>query len=60
MLRELVGKQPGSATFRLHLALALYQKGDRPTARKELEVARRNKPTERELGRIRELLAKVG
>ncbi|HYL36748.1 MAG TPA: tetratricopeptide repeat protein [Bryobacteraceae bacterium] len=60
MLRELVSREPDNATFHRHLALALYQKGDRPTARRELEAARRSKPTEKELDRIKELLAKVG
>ncbi len=60
MLRDLVTKKPENPTFHLHLALALYQKGDRPEAKKELEAALRNKPSEREQGKIKELLAKVG
>jgi predicted Zn-dependent protease len=60
MLRELVNQKPGSPTFHLHLAMALYQKGDRPMAKKELEAAMRNKPTEKEQGEIKQLLAKVG
>ena len=60
MLRDLVNQRPNSPTFHLHLAMALYQKGDRPTARKELEAALRNKPSEREQGEIKQLMAKVG
>jgi tetratricopeptide (TPR) repeat protein len=60
MLRDLVSKKPENATFHLHLALALYQKGDRPEAKKELQTAMRNKPTDRDQGKIKELLAKVG
>jgi tetratricopeptide (TPR) repeat protein len=60
MLRDLVSKKPENPTFHLHLALALYQKGDRPEAKKELQSALRNKPTDREQGKIKELLAKVG
>ncbi|HTS50592.1 MAG TPA: tetratricopeptide repeat protein [Bryobacteraceae bacterium] len=60
MLREAVKRQPGNAAFRLHLALAWYQKGDRLMARRELEAARRNKPSDSELSTIQELLAKVG
>ncbi len=60
MLQDLVSKKPESATYRLHLALALYQKGDRSMARKELQAALRNKPTEKETGKIKDLLAKVG
>jgi tetratricopeptide (TPR) repeat protein len=60
LLRELVSQRPNSATFHLHLAMALYQKGDRPTAKKELEAAMRNKPSEKEQGEIKQLMAKVG
>jgi tetratricopeptide (TPR) repeat protein len=60
MLRELVARKPDSAPFHLHLALALYQKGDRPLAKRELETALRHQPTEKEQNKIRELLAKVG
>jgi len=60
MLRELVSQKPESATFHLHLAMALYQKGDRPTAKKELEAAMRNKPSEKEQGEIKQLMDKVG
>jgi hypothetical protein len=55
-----VDQKPDSATFHLHLALALYQKGDRPMAKKELQTALRYKPSEKEQSKIKELLAKVG
>ena len=60
MLRELVSRKPDSAPFHLHLALALYQKGDRPWAKRELETALRHQPSAKEQNEIRELLAKVG
>jgi tetratricopeptide (TPR) repeat protein len=60
MLRDAVSRKPDSATLRLHLALALYQKGDRTLARQELDAARRSKPTAREQSQIRELLSKLG
>jgi len=60
MLRELVNQKPDNPTFHLHLAMALYQKGERPLAKKELEAALRNKPSEREQAEIKQLLAKVG
>ncbi len=60
MLREVVKRQPDNVTFRLHLALAWYQKGDRPMARKELEAARRSNPTAAEQNQIRELRSRVG
>lgn len=60
MLRDLVSQKPDSPTFHLHLAMALYQKGNRPLAKKELEAAMRNKPSEKEQSEIKQLLAKVG
>ncbi len=60
LLRDLVTQKPENPTFHLHLAMALYQKGDRPQAKKELETALRNKPSEREQTEIKQLLAKVG
>ncbi|HTB17499.1 MAG TPA: tetratricopeptide repeat protein [Bryobacteraceae bacterium] len=60
MLRDLVSRRPDSAPFHLHLALALYQKGDRPLAKRELETALRHQPSAKEESKIRELLAKVG
>jgi tetratricopeptide (TPR) repeat protein len=60
MLRDLVVQRPNSPTFHLHLALALYQKGDRLQAKKELEAALRNKPSEKEQDKIKQLLPKVG
>ena len=60
MLRDLVSRKPDSAPFHLHLALALYQKGDRPWAKRELQTALRHQPSAKEQNKIRELLAKVG
>jgi tetratricopeptide (TPR) repeat protein len=60
MLRDLVYRRPGSASFHFHLALALYQKGDRLSARRELQTALRHQPGPREQNKIKELLAKVG
>ncbi|HLG99029.1 MAG TPA: tetratricopeptide repeat protein [Bryobacteraceae bacterium] len=60
MLREVVKREPENGAFRLHLALAWYRKGDRQMARKELDIARRKKLTDRDQAEVRELLAKVG
>jgi len=59
MLRTLVVQKPESALFHLHLAMALYLKGDRPMAKKELDAAMRNKPNGKEQDEIKQLLAKV-
>ena len=60
MLRELIARNPDSAPFHLHLALALYQKGDRVWAKRELQNALRHQPSAKEQNKIKELLAKVG
>ncbi len=60
MLSDLVARRPDSAPFHLHLALALYQKGERGWAKRELEIALRHQPSAKEQNTIKELLAKVG
>ncbi|MDQ2944951.1 MAG: tetratricopeptide repeat protein [Acidobacteriota bacterium] len=60
LLKELVARVPANPTYHLHLALALYQKGNKPEAKKELETASRFNPSERDQQRIRELMAKIG
>ncbi|HLK19219.1 MAG TPA: tetratricopeptide repeat protein [Bryobacteraceae bacterium] len=47
------------AVFHYHLGLALYAKGDKTTARKELQSALSGNPTPEEKARIRELLNKL-
>jgi len=60
LLRELVARVPANPTYHLHLAMALYQKGDKSEAKKELQTAQRYGPTDKEQQRIRELMAKIG
>lgn len=60
VLRELVAKQPDRPTFRYHLGLALYQKGDKAAAKRELTTALAKRPAKEEEDRIRELLARIG
>jgi tetratricopeptide (TPR) repeat protein len=60
ILRDLVSKRPDSVSFRYHLALALFQKGDHPSARKELNSALQDKPTGDQQRKIKELMAKMG
>jgi Tfp pilus assembly protein PilF len=40
--------------------MALFQKGDKLQARKELEEALRNGPNQEEHGKIRDLLSRIG
>jgi Flp pilus assembly protein TadD len=60
VFRNLVQKQPGNPTYRLHLGMALLANGDRAVARQELQKALSNKPSARESADIRTLLMKVG
>jgi len=59
VFKDLVGKEPKNATFHYHFGMALLQKGDRPTAKKELEAAMQNSPSRDEVGKIRDLLQKI-
>jgi predicted Zn-dependent protease len=60
IFRDLVKSDPERATYRYHYAMALYQKGDKLSAKKELEAALRSKPLKDEEGKIRDLMARIG
>jgi len=60
IFRDLVTKHPESSTFRYHLGMALYQRGDKPQAKKELQSALERKPNSEEAAKIRQLMAKIG
>ncbi|HBY58245.1 MAG TPA: hypothetical protein DEH78_00380 [Solibacterales bacterium] len=60
VLRDLVAKNPDNALYRYHLAMAMVQKGDKASAKKELEAALRAKPAKPVEGQIRELMARIG
>jgi predicted Zn-dependent protease len=52
----LARRYPASASFRYHLGLALFEKGDKTVAKKELQAALANHPSPQETLQIRELL----
>ncbi|HLH43410.1 MAG TPA: tetratricopeptide repeat protein [Bryobacteraceae bacterium] len=56
---DLVAKQPANATYHYHFGLALLQKGDRPSARRELEAAMKNNPPQDERVKIQDALQKL-
>jgi len=60
IFRDLVRDKPERATYRYHFAMALFQKGDRASAKKECEAALRSKPSKDEEAKIRDLMAKLG
>jgi tetratricopeptide (TPR) repeat protein len=60
IFRDLVTKKPERSTFHYHLAMALYQRGDKPEARKELLSALDRKPAPEEAVKIKELMGRIG
>jgi tetratricopeptide (TPR) repeat protein len=59
IFKDLTTQNPESSTFHYHYAVALLQKGDKPTAKKELEKALSDKPSTTEEAKIKELLQKI-
>jgi tetratricopeptide (TPR) repeat protein len=56
---SLVRKDPHFAPFRYHLGLALFVKGDKTGAKKELQTALAEKPSRQDLAKIKELLTRI-
>ncbi|MDX1979472.1 MAG: tetratricopeptide repeat protein [Bryobacteraceae bacterium] len=59
IFRELVEKQETNPIYRYHLAMALAQKGDKPSAKRELENALRHKPNPQDEKKIREMMSRI-
>jgi Flp pilus assembly protein TadD len=59
IFRGLRQKQPQNATFRIHLAMALFASGDTGSAHRELVTAQELHPSSSELAQIKELLAQM-
>ncbi len=60
VFNEIVRKDPNRSIFHYHLAMAYYQKGDKPNAKKSAQNALTKAPPKPEEQKIRELLAKCG
>jgi tetratricopeptide (TPR) repeat protein len=60
IFKQLVAKAPTHAQYRYHLGMALYQKGDRPKAIKELQEALKSSPSKDDRDQIQALLTKMG
>ena len=58
--RALVRNNQHVPAFRYHLGLALYEKGDKVAARRELQTALADHPSRQDEQRINELLKKLG
>ena len=59
LFSDLVSREPNRATYHLHYATALYQKGDKLAAKKELDAAQRTGPTDKEKLQILALREKL-
>jgi predicted negative regulator of RcsB-dependent stress response len=57
--KDLTSQVPSSPTFHYHYGVALLQKGDKPSAKKEFEKALADKPSIGEETKIKELLQKI-
>jgi tetratricopeptide (TPR) repeat protein len=59
LFSELVQKDANNPIFRYHFAVALAQKGDKGSAKRECERALQNKPSRDDEAKIRELLSRI-
>ncbi|HUQ90654.1 MAG TPA: tetratricopeptide repeat protein [Bryobacteraceae bacterium] len=59
IFRELVDKDARNPLYRYHLAMALFQKGDKPSAKKECELALKNSPSREDEVKIKELMGRI-
>jgi tetratricopeptide (TPR) repeat protein len=60
LLQDLVARAPDNPAYHLHLAMALYDTGEKELAKKELEAAQRHKPSAAEQAKIKELAGRIG
>ena len=60
VLQDLVARVPDNPSFHLHLAMALFDAGEKQLAKKELEKAQRHKPSAAEQAKIKELVGRIG
>lgn len=58
--KTLVVQVPQNPTYHYHYAMALMQKGDRETAKKECQSALADKPSKQETDQIHQLMSKLG
>ncbi len=56
VFEDLVQKNPNVYVFHYHYGMALLQKGDKVSAKRELEIAMKDKPSKEDAAKIEELL----
>jgi tetratricopeptide (TPR) repeat protein len=59
IFRNNVTKAPDNPTYRYHLGMALFQKGDKAHAKQELQAALSHNPSKEEESSIKELIGKI-
>ncbi len=59
VFKDLTAQVPSNPTFHYHYGMALLQKGDKSSAKKELELALADKPSKGDEAKVRELLQKL-
>jgi len=59
LFKNNVTKVPTNSTYRYHLGMALYQKGDKVHAKQELQTALTHNPSKEEAANIKELIGKI-
>ena len=59
LFKNNVSKVPTNSTYRYHLGMALFQKGDKVHAKQELQTALTNNPSKEEAANIKELIGKM-
>jgi predicted Zn-dependent protease len=59
LFSDLVVKDPKNPKFHYHYGMALYEKGDKPSTRRELEIALKDEPSKEDEAKIRDLLGKL-
>jgi tetratricopeptide (TPR) repeat protein len=57
--KELVTADPNRASYHYHYGMALLQKGDKPSAKRELQTAIKLNPSKDDAGKIQKLLASM-
>lgn len=59
VFQDLVAKDPGNPTYHYHYGMALMEKGDKPSTKRELEQALKDHPSKPQEAEIRGVLAKL-
>jgi tetratricopeptide (TPR) repeat protein len=59
LFQDLNTKVPDNPKFHYHFGMALYQKGDKNSAKRELETALKDKPSKADEAQIRDLLGRL-